>query len=166
VDEATPDGDTDKGDTNHAAFPSFPLKTFEAKARLCLLVFSQTRRAIGGSLHALDHATLPPETPLSSLSTLSPWVLPLTADIHSKFSLSPSSRGALARSPGLLSCRRFGNCAEIGCLAVHPTYRKGGRGDAMLAYLERLAINSNLTTVFVLSTRYGPDARLLYAAPS
>jgi amino-acid N-acetyltransferase len=38
-------------------------------------------------------------------------------------------------------------------LAVHPSYRKGGRGDAMLAYLERIAVNSGLSTIFVLSTR-------------
>ena len=50
--------------------------------------------------------------------------------------------------------RRFEHCAEIGCLAVHPAYRKGGRGDAMLAYLERIAVNSGLSTIFVLSTRY------------
>lgn len=48
---------------------------------------------------------------------------------------------------------RFADCAEIGCLAVHPSYRKGGRGDAMLVYLERIAVNAGLTTIFVLSTR-------------
>lgn len=49
--------------------------------------------------------------------------------------------------------RKFGKCAEIGCLAVDPGYRRGGRGDAMLGYLERIAVNSGLTTIFVLSTR-------------
>ena len=43
--------------------------------------------------------------------------------------------------------------AEIGCLAVHPKYRKGGRGEAMLGYLERIAVLSGITDVFVLSTR-------------
>ena len=43
--------------------------------------------------------------------------------------------------------------AEIGCLAVHPEYRKGGRGEAMLGYLERVVISQGRSKVFVLSTR-------------
>ncbi|GMH80500.1 hypothetical protein TrLO_g15754 [Triparma laevis f. longispina] len=42
--------------------------------------------------------------------------------------------------------------AEIGCLVVHPDYQRGGRGDAMLGYLERLCLESGATKVFVLST--------------
>ena len=43
--------------------------------------------------------------------------------------------------------------AEIGCLAVHTEYRKGGRGEAMLGYLERIVISQGRSKVFVLSTR-------------
>ena len=50
--------------------------------------------------------------------------------------------------------KRFENgFAEIGCLVVSPEYRGGGRGDAMLGYLERVCLRNNATTVFVLSTQ-------------
>jgi amino-acid N-acetyltransferase len=43
--------------------------------------------------------------------------------------------------------------AEIGCLAVHEDYRKSGRGDAMLSYLERLCVDANVHKMFVMSTQ-------------
>lgn len=50
--------------------------------------------------------------------------------------------------------KRFeGGFAEIGCLVVNKDYRKGGRGDAMLGYLERLSLQSGARKVFVLSTQ-------------
>lgn len=50
--------------------------------------------------------------------------------------------------------KRFENgFAEIGCLVVASEYRKGGRGDAMLGYLERLCVQSGVKKVFVLSTQ-------------
>jgi len=49
--------------------------------------------------------------------------------------------------------RRWGDeYAEIGCLVVHEDYRKSGRGDAMLSYLERLCVESGARKVFVMST--------------
>eukprot|EP00804_Cyclotella_cryptica_P019276 CCRYP_006152-RB/>CCRYP_006152-RB protein AED:0.06 eAED:0.06 QI:137/0.66/0.75/1/0.66/0.75/4/635/1078 len=50
--------------------------------------------------------------------------------------------------------KRFeGGFAEIGCLVVSKDYRRGGRGDAMLGYLERLALQCGASKVFVLSTQ-------------
>mmetsp|Transcript_17300 Transcript_17300/g.26772 ORF Transcript_17300/g.26772 Transcript_17300/m.26772 type:complete len:680 (-) Transcript_17300:1450-3489(-) len=50
--------------------------------------------------------------------------------------------------------KRFENgFAEIGCLVVAKEYRKGGRGDAMLGYLERMCVQSGASKVFVLSTQ-------------
>ncbi|KAL7444183.1 hypothetical protein ACHAXH_007092 [Discostella pseudostelligera] len=50
--------------------------------------------------------------------------------------------------------KRFeGGFAEIGCLVVSKDYRRGGRGDAMLGYLERLSLQSGASKVFVLSTQ-------------
>mmetsp|Transcript_22473 Transcript_22473/g.36347 ORF Transcript_22473/g.36347 Transcript_22473/m.36347 type:complete len:659 (+) Transcript_22473:108-2084(+) len=46
-----------------------------------------------------------------------------------------------------------GTHAEIGCFAVAPRYRQAGRGDAMLNYLERLASNLGIATLFCLSTQ-------------
>lgn len=49
--------------------------------------------------------------------------------------------------------RYEGGFAEIGCLVVSKDYRKGGRGDAMLGYLERLSLQCGGKKVFVLSTQ-------------
>ena len=43
--------------------------------------------------------------------------------------------------------------AEISCLAVRPAYRREGRGDTLLAYLERRALFLGVEYTFVLSTR-------------
>ena len=43
--------------------------------------------------------------------------------------------------------------AEIACLAVNPKYRRGGRGETLLNYLERRALILGMEYVFVLSTR-------------
>jgi len=43
--------------------------------------------------------------------------------------------------------------AEISCLAVQPKYRGRGRGDIMLTYLERIAVQAGITNIFVLSTQ-------------
>jgi len=42
---------------------------------------------------------------------------------------------------------------ELACLAVHPEYRGGGRGDQLLERMELQARQAGLDTVFVLSTR-------------
>lgn len=43
--------------------------------------------------------------------------------------------------------------AEMGCLAVHPKYRKMGKGDAMLAFTERLAFDLGVRNLIILSTQ-------------
>ena len=43
--------------------------------------------------------------------------------------------------------------AEICCLAVHPNYRRSGRGETILAYLERRALLMGINELFLLSTR-------------
>jgi len=42
---------------------------------------------------------------------------------------------------------------ELACLAVHPNYRKLGRGDALFSYIESLAKQQKLQQLFVLSTQ-------------
>lgn len=42
---------------------------------------------------------------------------------------------------------------EIACLAVHPHYRKEGRGEMLLSYLEQKALGLGLKHLFVLTTR-------------
>ena len=43
--------------------------------------------------------------------------------------------------------------AELACVAIHPDYRHGGRGDQLLEYIEAEARRRSLTTLFVLTTR-------------
>lgn len=42
---------------------------------------------------------------------------------------------------------------ELACLAVHPDYRKQGRGDVLLTYIERQAKDLGIGRLFVLTTR-------------
>lgn len=42
---------------------------------------------------------------------------------------------------------------ELACLAVHPEYRQGGRGDQLLERIEQRARAKGLKTLFVLTTR-------------
>jgi amino-acid N-acetyltransferase len=43
--------------------------------------------------------------------------------------------------------------AELACLAVNPFYRDGGRGERILAHIEKRAKDRNYKTLFVLSTQ-------------
>ena len=42
---------------------------------------------------------------------------------------------------------------ELACLAVHPDYRKAGRGEALLDYVQASAAKKGLHRLFVLTTR-------------
>ncbi|CAM9472493.1 unnamed protein product [Ectocarpus sp. 4 AP-2014] len=54
---------------------------------------------------------------------------------------------------GVAFFKRYGqDHAEVGCLAIHRDYRKRGWGEAMLSYLERVALASSVKHLFVLST--------------
>ena len=43
--------------------------------------------------------------------------------------------------------------AELACVAIHPDYRHGGRGDQLLEHIEAEARRRSLTRLFVLTTR-------------
>ncbi|WP_281648959.1 amino-acid N-acetyltransferase [Parendozoicomonas sp. Alg238-R29] len=45
------------------------------------------------------------------------------------------------------------NCAELACLVIHPDYRNGSRGDALLETIEQQARQQGLSSLFVLTTR-------------
>jgi amino-acid N-acetyltransferase len=63
----------------------------------------------------------------------------------------------LTRDSATLACgmlKIYGDKhAEIACLAVNPSYRRSGRGETLLNYLERRALVLGIEHVFVLSTR-------------
>ena len=63
----------------------------------------------------------------------------------------------LMRDGAMLACamlKRYSEThAEVSCLAVHPGYRREGRGETILAYLERRALVMGIKQLFVLSTR-------------
>ena len=48
---------------------------------------------------------------------------------------------------------RCGTLAELGCLVVASKYRRQTKGDALLSYLERVAIASGVQELFALSTK-------------
>ncbi|MCB5186223.1 amino-acid N-acetyltransferase [Methylobacillus gramineus] len=43
--------------------------------------------------------------------------------------------------------------AELACMAIHASFRRGGRGDRLLSYCEEQASELGLQSVFVLTTR-------------
>lgn len=45
--------------------------------------------------------------------------------------------------------------AELVCLAVHPEYHNGGRGEQLLAYLESKALGAGIEKLFALTTKTG-----------
>ena len=45
--------------------------------------------------------------------------------------------------------------AELACVAVHPDYRNGGRGDLLLKQMEKQATELGIKQLFLLSTRTG-----------
>ncbi len=45
------------------------------------------------------------------------------------------------------------NCAEIACLAVHPDYQKGERGNSLLEYLYEIAEKQGVKRLFVRTTQ-------------
>ncbi len=45
--------------------------------------------------------------------------------------------------------------AELACVAVHPDYRNGGRGDTLLEQMESKAVKLGIKRIFLLSTRTG-----------
>lgn len=44
-------------------------------------------------------------------------------------------------------------CAELACVAVHPRYRADGRGDILLAYIEKRCRAEGIDRLFVLTTQ-------------
>lgn len=62
------------------------------------------------------------------------------------------TRDGLVLACGQLK-RYEGGYAEIGCLVVKGSYRKSGKGDALLTYLERIGLKSGASKLFVLSTQ-------------
>lgn len=56
-------------------------------------------------------------------------------------------------SLSIMSDERDGSqWAELGCLAVHPSYRGLGKGDSMLGFTEQLAFSRGVRYLFILST--------------
>lgn len=62
------------------------------------------------------------------------------------------------RDGTIIACSAFfpyadDDSGELACLAVHPDYQRGGRGDALLQYTEAQAKHLGLGSIFVLTTR-------------
>jgi len=64
----------------------------------------------------------------------------------------------LAHGEELIGCAAMNpyigeKLVELACLAVNPFYRDGGRGERILAHVEKRAKDRNFKTLFVLSTQ-------------
>lgn len=60
--------------------------------------------------------------------------------------------GQVIACAALYPFAEFG-CGEIACIATHPDYRNGGRGERLLHLLSREARELGLSRVFVLTTQ-------------
>ena len=47
------------------------------------------------------------------------------------------------------------SAGEVACVAIHPDYRKGNRGERLMKELEVIAAKQNITSLFVLTTVSG-----------
>ena len=61
--------------------------------------------------------------------------------------------GMIIGCAALLPCPDRPLMAEMSCLIVHELYRKSGKGDALLGYLERKAYFMGIRHLYVLSTQ-------------
>ncbi|MCP4126176.1 MAG: amino-acid N-acetyltransferase, partial [Gammaproteobacteria bacterium] len=52
-----------------------------------------------------------------------------------------------------LYCYQKEQMAELACITVHPDYRDGGRGDALLQAMEKQARANGMNKIFVLTTQ-------------
>ena len=61
------------------------------------------------------------------------------------------------REDAIIACGQIirfeGGMAELSCLVVHDDYRGGGRGDAILGYMQRVCLRAGATRIFILSTQ-------------
>lgn len=62
-------------------------------------------------------------------------------------------RDGMAIACAALYCFPDEGTAELACVAVHPDYRDGARGDKLLAHIERLARAQGIGRLFVLTTQ-------------
>jgi amino-acid N-acetyltransferase len=61
-------------------------------------------------------------------------------------------RDGMAIGCAALYCYPKERMAELACVAVHPDYRNGGRGDSLMAQMETRARQAGMKRIFVLTT--------------
>eukprot|EP00127_Corallochytrium_limacisporum_P000746 Clim_evm32s25 gene=Clim_evmTU32s25 len=95
-----------------------------------------------------------------------PGILDLIQPMEAQGNLVPRDRQDLEQEIGnFVVCSRDGlimacanltmfdqDYAEVGSVAVHPSYRKLGKGDSLLGYMERRALSQGAKHIFALST--------------
>lgn len=95
-------------------------------------------------------------------------ILELIAPLEASGALVPRSRKTLEteierftvveRDGTVIACAALypfpeAGVGELSCVAVHPDYQSGGRGDALLAHMEAQGRQAGLRQLFVLTTR-------------
>lgn len=63
--------------------------------------------------------------------------------------------GMITACAALIRADEDDTMAEIACLVTHPAYQKGGRAEKLLKHLEKQAVEANLNSLYVLTTRTG-----------
>jgi len=80
----------------------------------------------------------------------------LTKRTRADIELEIESYHVLIRDEGIIGVaqlRLFENgFGELACLAIHPKYRRIGKGESMLSFIERLSVQKQIKTLFCLST--------------
>lgn len=62
-------------------------------------------------------------------------------------------RDGMVLACGALNTLQEEDAAEIACLAVHPEYQSNGRGNKLLAHLEKQASEAGISKIFLLTTQ-------------
>ena len=95
------------------------------------------------------HASHPPPTPTPNPTQCA---MPQPLPEHKPKTPTRTPTEPLPNGPAPRLGRPHCFCGA-GCLVVSPRYRKEGRGDSMLSFLERTAISAGVSRLFALSTR-------------
>ncbi|WP_367154704.1 amino-acid N-acetyltransferase [Methylomonas sp. HYX-M1] len=128
-----------------------------------LLLELFTRDGVGTLISSQEFETLRPAT-LDDIGGIMELIKPLEQQgilvkrSREKLEMQIGDYIVIERDGLIIGCTAFhvmpdGQNAEIACLAVHPEYRKGARGNRLLEHLTQKAAQQSIERLFVRSTQ-------------
>lgn len=128
-----------------------------------LLLELFTRDGVGTLVSSTAFETIRPAA-LDDIAGIMELIKPLEAEgvlvkrSREKLEMQIGDYVVIERDGLIIGCTAFhtmddGNSAEIACLAVHPDYRRGARGNSLLEYLFAKAKTEAVKRLFVRSTQ-------------